>query len=435
MADSFYGGKIGQPFKIVKIFNNKKELDANLTDVSIFVGQFVLISYGEKGTEGYQNNLAIDNNKSYNNYLYQKSFKNNSYVWEFISDLTADSGPKGDTGDTYVPSVSADGYLTWTLEHSPSSLPDRFYIKGEKGDVGETGSTGPQGDKGDTGEPGKSATIAVGAVETGDPGTEASVTNTGTESAAVFHFVIPRGAKGEQGERGLRGERGERGETGAQGEPGKDGTSFRVLGLYASLSALQAAHPTGSSGDAWAVGTSESNNIYLWNAEKTQWENIGSIKGLQGEKGDPGETGPIGPQGETGATGKTGNTYVPTVNETGDLSWTIETNPTQVPSSVNIRGPKGETGAGLNIKPGVLDSSSNLPQSAEDGDGYFVKTDVSTKYNLYIYYNGAWKQIGEFSSVVINDLAATAETVYSSSKTVELLNNKVDSSKFKWGTF
>lgn len=298
MADSFYGGKIGQPFKIVKIFNNKKELDASLTDVSIFVGQFVLISYGEKGTEGYQSNLAIDNNRSYNNYIYQKSFKNNSYTWEFISDLTADTGPKGDTGDTYVPSISADGYLTWTLENSPSSLPNRFYIKGEKGDTGETGATGPQGETGPTGE-----------------------------------------------------------------------------------------------------------------------------------------TGPIGPQGETGATGKSGDTYVPTVSENGDLSWTIETDPTQIPSSINIKGPKGETGAGLNIKPGILDSNSDLPQSAEDGDGYFVKTEVSTKYNLYIYYDGNWKQIGEFSSVVINDLAATAETVYSSNKTIELLNNKMDSSKFKWGTF
>ena len=224
------------------------------------------------------------------------------------------------TGVTFTPHISLDGVISWTNDGGLAN-PAPVSVKGAKGDKGETGATGAtgaqgeqgeKGDKGDAGEAGKAATIAVGAVETGDPGTEASVTNTGTENAAVLRFVIPRGEKGEQGERGLQGERGERGETGAkgetgaQGEPGKDGTSFKVLGLYASLSALQAAHPTGSSGDAWAVGTSEANSIYLWDAEKAQWENIGSIKGQKGEKGDPGERGEQGAQGEVGATGAQG---------------------------------------------------------------------------------------------------------------------------------
>ena len=46
---------------------------------------------------------------------------------------------------------------------------------------------------------GEAATIDVGAVETGEPGTDASVTNSGTTSAAIFNFVIPRGDKGEKG--------------------------------------------------------------------------------------------------------------------------------------------------------------------------------------------------------------------------------------------
>ncbi len=224
------------------------------------------------------------------------------------------------TGVTFTPHISLDGVISWTNDGGLDN-PAPVSVKGAKGDKGETGATGAtgaqgergeKGDKGDAGEPGeagKAATIAVGAVETGEPGTEASVTNTGTESAAVLHFVIPRGAKGEQGEKGLQGERGEtgaKGDPGAQGEPGKDGTSFKVLGLYASLSALQAAHPTGNSGDAWAVGTSESNSIYLWDAEKAQWENIGSIKGQKGEKGDTGERGEQGVQGEVGATGAQG---------------------------------------------------------------------------------------------------------------------------------
>lgn len=49
------------------------------------------------------------------------------------------------------------------------------------------------------GSAGAAATIAVGTVTTGEPGTNASVTNSGTSSAAVFDFVIPRGADGGGG--------------------------------------------------------------------------------------------------------------------------------------------------------------------------------------------------------------------------------------------
>ena len=41
--------------------------------------------------------------------------------------------------------------------------------------------------------------ISVGSVTTGAPGSNASVTNSGTSTNAVFDFVIPRGDKGDQG--------------------------------------------------------------------------------------------------------------------------------------------------------------------------------------------------------------------------------------------
>jgi hypothetical protein len=47
--------------------------------------------------------------------------------------------------------------------------------------------------KGDTGA---AATITVGTVTTGAPGTDATVTNVGTSGAAVFDFTIPRGDTG-----------------------------------------------------------------------------------------------------------------------------------------------------------------------------------------------------------------------------------------------
>lgn len=44
------------------------------------------------------------------------------------------------------------------------------------------------------------ATVAVGTVTTGEAGTAASVTNSGSNMAAVLNFTIPRGAKGEKGD-------------------------------------------------------------------------------------------------------------------------------------------------------------------------------------------------------------------------------------------
>lgn len=74
--------------------------------------------------------------------------------------------------------------------------------QGPKGDTGETGPQGPQGEAGPQGEKGadgKSATITIGTVTTVSPDTPASVTNTGTETDAVFDFEIPKGQDGSGG--------------------------------------------------------------------------------------------------------------------------------------------------------------------------------------------------------------------------------------------
>lgn len=74
--------------------------------------------------------------------------------------------------------------------------------QGPKGDTGEAGPQGPQGEAGPQGEKGadgKSATITIGTVTTVSPDTPASVTNTGTETDAVFNFEIPKGQDGSGG--------------------------------------------------------------------------------------------------------------------------------------------------------------------------------------------------------------------------------------------
>ena len=59
-----------------------------------------------------------------------------------------------------------------------------------------SGKPGPAGPKGDDG---LAATIQVGTVTTGAAGTNAEVTNVGTENAAIFNFTIPKGDPGEGG--------------------------------------------------------------------------------------------------------------------------------------------------------------------------------------------------------------------------------------------
>jgi hypothetical protein len=54
-----------------------------------------------------------------------------------------------------------------------------------------------------TGLPGNAATIAAGTTTTGAPGTNANVTNSGTSSAAVFNFTVPRGDVGATGPIGI----------------------------------------------------------------------------------------------------------------------------------------------------------------------------------------------------------------------------------------
>lgn len=59
--------------------------------------------------------------------------------------------------------------------------------------------------------------MTVGTVSTGDPGTDATVTNTGTNTAAILDFVIPSGATGAEGPTGATGATGATGPTGPTG--------------------------------------------------------------------------------------------------------------------------------------------------------------------------------------------------------------------------
>ena len=67
---------------------------------------------------------------------------------------------------------------------------------GPQGEPGKNGADGQDGADGQPGADGQAATIQIGTVTTGEPGTQASVVNSGTENAAVLDFTIPRGESG-----------------------------------------------------------------------------------------------------------------------------------------------------------------------------------------------------------------------------------------------
>jgi len=88
--------------------------------------------------------------------------------------------------------------------------------------------------------PGGSSTITLGTVSTGNPGTSVSITNTGTATAPLFNFTIPRGDVGPQGLKGDTGNTGAKGDTGDTGPAGIQG-------------------PKGDTGAAGAAGTNGTN--------------------------------------------------------------------------------------------------------------------------------------------------------------------------------
>lgn len=79
--------------------------------------------------------------------------------------------------------------------------------------VGPTGPTGPQGP----------VSIDVGVTTTTDPGTNASVTNVGTDDNVILNFNIPKGETGPIGPQGIPGTEGPTGPAGPQGLQGLQG--------------------------------------------------------------------------------------------------------------------------------------------------------------------------------------------------------------------
>ena len=124
------------------------------------------------------------------------------YTWKYIrADATEQEiivqRIKHTPGVTFIPSVSADGVISWTNDGGLEN-PAPVSIKGPKGDPGEPGPKGEPGEPGPKGEPGEPG-------PKGEPGTP-----------------------GPKGEPGAPGPKGEPGTPGAKGDPGPAGVTPNI---------------------------------------------------------------------------------------------------------------------------------------------------------------------------------------------------------------
>ena len=237
---------------------------------------------------------------------------------DFLFRLPAAEGPEG---PYFLPSVSAEGVLSWT-NNGGLENPEPASIRGPQGEQGATGEQGPQGPAGPQGATGPQG-------EKGDTGA------TG-----------PQGPKGDTGETGPQGPKGDTGETGPQGPKGDTGTGLDIRGTYASVEALEAAVQTPGQGDMYNVGTASPYTIYMWDESAGAWLSQGQLQGPAGPQGETGPQGEKGDTGETGAQGPKGDAgpyFLPSVSAEGVLSWT-NNGGLENPEPANIRGPQGEQG-------------------------------------------------------------------------------------------
>lgn len=102
-------------------------------------------------------------------------------------------GEKGDKGDT-----GAQGPQGVQGEQGPQGERGPQGIQGIQGPKGETGATGATGATGPQGPTGATPDFSIGTVTTGEEGSSAEATITGTAERPVLNLTIPRGDTGKE---------------------------------------------------------------------------------------------------------------------------------------------------------------------------------------------------------------------------------------------
>ena len=127
------------------------------------------------------------------------------------------------------------------------------YITKRYLDTYYTGATGGSG------VPGTAATVTIGTTMTLAPGSNATVTNSGSATSAILNFGIPQGMTGPQGVTGPIGLQGPEGPQGPQGQQGSEAASTLAAIAAAAAAAMSASSAAESAAAAAAAAGSSSN--------------------------------------------------------------------------------------------------------------------------------------------------------------------------------
>jgi hypothetical protein len=126
------------------------------------------------------------------------------------------------------------------------------------------------------GTPGNNAYVTVGTTTTLNPGSSATVTNSGTPSNAIFNFGIPAGVQGIIGATGATGATGPQGNSGQKGDQGDQASSTLASIAAAAASAASATSAAGSASSAAAsAAAAQTNSAGL----STRIQNLENITG------------------------------------------------------------------------------------------------------------------------------------------------------------
>lgn len=169
-----------------QLFYRKNSNGGNVGDTPFDGSQFwdLLAAKGEQGEAGLQG---------------EQGPAGSDALWNFRGEFNTFSNSNFSIGDV-VSSFGSLYYATqnWVYADNNNNVPwpyDGWFWQL----IAAKGADGAVGEKGDTGD---AATITLGTVSTGVAGSSVQVTNSGTSSAAVFDFTIPRGNQGTQGIKG-----------------------------------------------------------------------------------------------------------------------------------------------------------------------------------------------------------------------------------------
>ena len=189
----------------------------------------------------------VYDNKTYRN-LQQQVKENMDNIAELQDLKFVGIDVKGIVQDySSLPSSAEQGQVYAVGTSSPFEL----YVYNDSSwvDLGEFPKAGPKGDQGPQGEPGRQGPRGL----TGPQGPRGYIGATGAQG--------PQGLKGDQGSKGDKGDKGDTGPQGPQGIQGPMGPQG-PKGVYATLTALQNAFPTGTDGN---YVVSENGHWYYWN--------------------------------------------------------------------------------------------------------------------------------------------------------------------------